>query len=116
MLTPANTKTLQCVVQNLEDLAANSVHLAKPGNTLTYKTIGTMNKYFTIKNEHGRYMKTGGNGWCNNLKGAVIGTEAQMKALIEQKKNSPYQMLLEYIGESESGWISKNEKVREFNK
>ena len=75
-----------------------------------------MKQYFTIKNEHGRYMKTGGNGWCNNLKCAVYGTEAQMKDLIEQKKKSPYQMSLEYIGEAESGWMAKNAKVREINK
>lgn len=72
-----------------------------------------MNKYFSIKNENGRYLKSAKGGWCDNLKGAVYGTEAQMQALIDQKKNSPFKMAIEPIGEDMSGWMAKHSKIRE---
>ena len=71
-----------------------------------------MKKYFVIKNENGRYLKTDG-GWCNNLKGAAYGTEEQMRGMAEQKNNSPFSMTLEYLGEAESGWMAKQKAVKE---
>lgn len=73
-----------------------------------------MNTYYVIKNENGRYLKSAKGGWCDNIKGAAYGTKAQMQDLIDQKKNSPYQMTLESIGENISGWMAKLAKVREI--
>ena len=72
-----------------------------------------MNKYFAIKTEQGRYLKRNG-GWCDDLKGATYGTEAQMRGMIEQKKNSPFYkgMTLEPLGEDMSGWLAKLHALR----
>ena len=47
-----------------------------------------MNTYFTIKRADGRYMKIRQNGktrnWVKNLKGASVGTEAQMQACLDK--------------------------------
>ena len=74
-----------------------------------------MKTYFVIKNENGKYLKSANGGWCDSVKGAVYGTEAQMQGLIEQKKNSPYKMTLEPIGEDTSGWMAKRSYIRNNN-
>ena len=71
-----------------------------------------MKTYFVIKNENGRYLKSANGGWCDDIKGAVYGTEAQMNGLIEQKKNSPFKMELMPIGEDVSGWMAKRSFIR----
>ena len=74
-----------------------------------------MKTYFVIKNENGKYLKSANGGWCDSVKGAVYGTDAQMQGLIEQKKNSPYKMTLEPIGEDMSGWMAKRSYIRNNN-
>ena len=74
-----------------------------------------MKEYFTIKNENGRYLKTGGIGWTDKLDGAIIGTNGQMSAVIKFKECvkdiSPYQHIITYVGTGESAWDVKR-KIR----
>lgn len=78
-----------------------------------------MAKYYTVINEDGRFLKfrTGSavhlHAWVKGIKGASYGTEAQMRAAIEQMKNSPYYsgLKLHLLGEAESGWMAKREAV-----
>lgn len=72
-----------------------------------------MNTYYVIKNENGRYLKRDG-GWSDSLKAATVGTEAQMRGMMEQKKNSPYKMELEEIGTDIAGWAAKQSKTKEL--
>lgn len=76
-----------------------------------------MKTYFAIRNSENRYMKVRANGsrsWVEDLKGATIGTEAQMNSLIAQLSNSPYQAGCELVevGESDSAWKAKLNAVK----
>ena len=76
-----------------------------------------MNTYFTIKRADGRYMKIRQNGntrnWVKNLKGASVGTEAQMQACLDALTKSPYheECQLVKVGEASSAWRAKLEAV-----
>ena len=83
-----------------------------------------MNTYFAIKNADGRYMKIRQNGktrnWVKNLKGASVGTEAQMQACLDVIQRE-YRRLgretdadgcqLVNVGEAASAWQAKLEAV-----
>ena len=81
-----------------------------------------MNTYFTIKRADGRYMKTRQNGktrnWVKNLKGASVGTEAQMQACLDVIHREYLRIgreadgiVLVRVGESDSAWKAKLEAV-----
>ena len=83
-----------------------------------------MNTYFAIKRADGRYMKIRQNGktrnWVKNLKGASVGTEAQMQACLDVIQRE-YRRLgreadadgcqLVKVGEAASTWQAKLEAV-----
>lgn len=83
-----------------------------------------MNTYFAIKRADGRYMKIRQNGktrnWVKNLKGASVGTEAQMQACLDVIQRE-YRRLgretdadgcqLVKVGEAASAWQAKLEEV-----
>ena len=83
-----------------------------------------MNTYFAIKRADGRYMKIRQNGktrnWVKNLKGASVGTEAQMQACLDVIQRE-YRRLghetdadgcqLVKVGEAASAWHAKLEAV-----
>ncbi len=83
-----------------------------------------MNTYFAIKRADGRYMKIRQNGktrnWVKNLKGASVGTEAQMQVCLDAIQRE-YRRLgreadaegckLVKIGEAASAWMAKLEAV-----
>ena len=81
-----------------------------------------MNTYFAIKNADGRYMKIRQNGktrnWVKNLKGASVGTEAQMQACLDAIQREYRRLgretdgcVLVKIGESDSAWKAKLDAV-----
>jgi hypothetical protein len=88
-----------------------------------------MNTYFAIKRADGRYMKIRQNGktrnWVKNLKGASVGTEAQMQACLDVIQRE-YRRLgreldadgcqLVKVGEAASAWVAKLEAVNEQEK
>lgn len=83
-----------------------------------------MNTYFAIKRADGRYMKIRQNGksrnWVKSLKGASVGTEAQMQACLDSIQRE-YKRLgreldadgcsLVKVGEASSAWQAKMEAV-----
>ena len=79
-----------------------------------------MNTYFAIKRADGRYMKIRQNGktrnWVKNLKGASVGTEAQMQACLDVIQREYLRIgretdgiVLVRVGESDSAWQAKLE-------
>lgn len=81
-----------------------------------------MNTYFAIKRADGRYMKIRQNGktrnWVKNLKGASVGTEAQMQACLDVIHREYLRIgreadgiVLVRVGESDSAWKAKLEAV-----
>ena len=80
-----------------------------------------MNTYFAIKRADGRYMKIRQNGktrnWMKNLKGATVGTEAQMKACLDAIQREYLRIglnrkiVLVKVGEAASAWQAKLEAV-----
>lgn len=83
-----------------------------------------MKTYFAIKRADGRYMKIRQNGktrnWVKNLKGASVGTEAQMQACLDVIQRE-YRRLgretdadgckITKVGEAASAWQAKSEAV-----
>ena len=83
-----------------------------------------MNTYFAIKRADGRYMKIRQNGktrnWVKNLKGATVGTEAQMQSCLDVIQRE-YRRLgreadadgckIVKVGEAASAWQAKLEAV-----
>lgn len=71
--------------------------------------------YYSIRNAEGRYLKvrTGSNGarraWVKNIKGATVGTLAQMESLKDSLRQSPYYdgITIEKAGEAQSAWMVK---------
>lgn len=88
-----------------------------------------MNTYFAIKRADGRYMKIRQNGkarnWVKNLKGATVGTEAQMQSCLDAIQREYRRLgreldadgcLLVKVGEADSAWMAKLEAVNEQEK
>jgi hypothetical protein len=85
-----------------------------------------MNTYFAIKRADGRYMKIRQNGktrnWVKNLKGASVGTEAQMQACLDVIHREYLRIgreadgiVLVRVGESDSAWKAKLEAVNKHS-
>ena len=84
-----------------------------------------MNTYFTIKRADGRFMKIRHNrktrrNWVKNLKGASVGTEAQMQACLDEiqreyrrlgRDNDADGCKIVKVGEASSAWLAKLEAV-----
>ena len=81
-----------------------------------------MKTYFAIKRADGRYMKIRQNGkarnWVKSLKGASVGTEAQMQACIDVIQREYLRIgreadgiVLLRVGDSDSAWKAKLDAV-----